>query len=114
MDDFKNVSEALAEMTADNWMVARYASSVVGRPLVATPSGRVIGNMHTFDAEAVANGGGIVTLKNRAPAMLAEIERLRAALQTVASLSPCHCASCTHMGQRARAALTNGGNNGTA
>jgi hypothetical protein len=77
MNDLEALAATVARMTEGKWTIARYVSSVVGRPLVASAMGRTIGNIYTFDAEAVANGDGIVALKNAAPALIAETQALR-------------------------------------
>lgn len=55
-----------------------------------------------------ANAALIVWLRNNAPhylSLMDEVERLREALGRIAKHEPCHCMSCTHMGEMARQAL---------
>lgn len=50
----------------------------------------------------------VVFLRNNAPTILELVEenaRLREALGQIARREPCHCMSCSHMGEMARQAL---------
>lgn len=87
--DTKELRALLAKMTPGEWVAAPY-SSMVGAPIVASPSGRPVAKVTYFhlgpefdnhNRESAANAAGIVALVNAAEPMLDEIERLRHALQ---------------------------------
>jgi len=86
MTDTAQLRALLAKMTPGEWVPAPY-SSMVGAPIVASPSGRPVAKVTYFhlgpefdnhDRESAANAAGIVALVNAAEPMLAEIEALRA------------------------------------
>ena len=75
--------ELSANATGGNWMPAKYASSIVGRPIVASPSGRSIGQLTQWHDESEANGQIIAALcsepaRNRIAKALDLLERVEA------------------------------------
>lgn len=92
--DTKELRALLAKMTPGKWVAAPY-SSMVGAPIVASPSGRPVAKVTYFhlgpefdnhNRESAANAAGIVALVNAAPALLASAARAAELEQEVSRL----------------------------
>ena len=93
--DTKELRALLAKMTPGEWVAAPYGS-MVGAPIVASPSGRPVAKVTYFNLgpefdnhnrESAANAAGIVALVNAAPALLASAARAAELEAEVAKLS---------------------------